>query len=157
MHLFEHLSDALIARGDDDVTRARTLAVWRTDLLARDTAIDSIEADLRSNLTDLSESAKKAMSEELTCLKNNKDRMRCASLVRRGLCLGSGATESAAKTVINQRTKGAGQRWKDSGLRGVLTVRSILQSDRLPAFWVHFSRLYVANVSCVTNATRRAA
>ncbi len=157
MHLFEHLSDALIARGEDEVTRARTLVDWKTGLLARDTAIDAIEADLQGNLTGLSDSARKVVSEKLTYLKNNKDRMRYASLVRRGLCLGSGVTESAAKTVINQRTKGAGQRWKDPGLRGVLTVRSILQSDRLPAFWVHFSRLYVANVSCVTNTIRRAA
>ncbi len=66
-------------------------------------------------------------------------------------------TESAAKTVINRRTKSAGQRWKDPGLCGALTVRSILQSDRLPAFWVYFSRLYVANVTCIPPPIRRAA
>ena len=71
--------------------------------------------------------------------------------------LGSGVTESAAKTVINQRAKGAGQRWKPPGLRGVLGVRSIVQSDRLPAFWVHFSRHYVANITCAPLRKRTAA
>ena len=79
-----------------------------------------------------------ALEDELTYLNNNKDRMRYAGLARRGLPIGSGVTESAAKTVINQRAKGAGQRWKEPGLRAVLGVRGIVQSARLKAFWLHF-------------------
>lgn len=89
--------------------------------------------------------------------RQKKDRMGYAGLARRGLPLGSGVTESAAKTVINQRAKGAGPRWKEPELRAVFGVRSILQSARMPAFWLHFSRLYVANITCAAPRERSAA
>lgn len=157
MHLIEHLSDALIALGDEEPSRKRQLGEWYDQLLARDSAIDQIETELQSRLTSISENSQSALEDELTYLNNNKDRMRYAGLARRGLPLGSGVTESAAKTVINQRAKGAGQRWKEPGLRAVLGVRSIVQSARMKAFWLHFSRLYVANVTCATPRERTAA
>lgn len=51
-----------------------------------------------------------------------------------------------AKTVVNRRAKNSGQRWSAAGLRGVLTLRAALQSDRLPRFWRYFSRRYTAAV-----------
>jgi len=157
MHVLGHLSDALIALGNDGATRKHRIGEWHEQLLARDSAIDTIESELRGHLSTLSGTARSALEDELTYLDNNKDRMRYAGLERRGLPLGSGVTESAAKTVINQRAKGAGQRWKEVGLRGVLAVRSIVQSERMPAFWTHFSRSYVANVVCGVPQKRSAA
>jgi hypothetical protein len=60
--------------------------------------------------------------------------------------VGSGVTESTCKTVIGHRAKGAGQRWREAGLRGVLTLRALHQSDRLPRFWSHLATGYTANV-----------
>jgi len=157
MHVLGHLSNALVALGNDETTRKHRLGEWHDRLLARDSAIDTIERELHGRLPALSGAARSALGDELTYLDNNKDRMRYAGLTRRGLPVGSGVTESAARTVINQRAKGAGQRWKTTGLRGVLAVRSIVQSERMPTFWTHFSRSYVANVTCVAPQTRRAA
>jgi hypothetical protein len=72
--------------------------------------------------------------------------MRYVALRLAGLPVGSGVTESPAKTVIGHRAKGAGQRWRESGLRGALTLRALDRSNRLPRFWSHLSRRYVANV-----------
>ena len=72
--------------------------------------------------------------------------MRYLALRQQGLPVGSGVTESAAKTVIAQRAKKSGQRWSEHGLRGVLTLRGLQQSERLPAFWSRFSARYVADV-----------
>jgi hypothetical protein len=157
MHVLGHLSDALIALGEDGQTRKRRIGEWYDQLLARDSAIDSIESELQSRLSSVLGDARSALEDELTYLDNNKDRMRYAGLARRGLPIGSGVTESAAKTVINKRAKGAGQRWKENGLRGVLTVRSIVQSERFPALWTHFSRTYVSNVTCAPSRKLRAA
>ena len=157
MHALGHLSDALIALGDDEAKRQRQLDEWHDQLLARDSAIETIEGELLARLPTTSGAERTALDKELTFVNNNKDRMRYANLARRGLPLGSGVTESAAKTVINQRAKGAGQRWKETGLRHVLAVRSIVQSERLPAFWGHFSRLYAANVMCAPTPRRDAA
>ena len=60
--------------------------------------------------------------------------MRYVTLRHAGLPVGSGVTESSCKTVIGQRAKGAGQRWREAGLRGVVTLRAIHQSKRLPRF-----------------------
>lgn len=157
MHVLGHLGDALDAMASNEVEKKRKLGEWHDQLLARDSAIDAIERELQHWLPTLTGSAHQALENELTYLSNNKDRMRYAGLARRNLPLGSGVTESAAKTVVNQRTKGAGQRWKERGLRGVLTTRAMVQSERLEAFWAHFSRLYVANVTCAEPCRRSAA
>jgi hypothetical protein len=72
--------------------------------------------------------------------------MRYVTLRRVGLPVGSGVTESTCKTVIGQRAKGAGQRWREAGLRGVVTLRALHHSDRLPRFWSHLATHYAANV-----------
>ena len=77
--------------------------------------------------------------------------MRCVSLIEAGLPNGSGVTESAAKTVVGQRAKKSGQRWGEPELRGVLTLRSIHHSDRLPRFWDRFSR---GREACATRPLR---
>ncbi len=157
MHALGHLSDALAALGHDGEAKKRQLGQWHEQLLARDSAIDAIEQELTCHLTSLSGDARQTLQDELTFIDNNKGRMRYAGLARRSLPLGSGVTESAAKTVINQRAKGSGQRWRQRGLRGVLTARSLVHSNRLLTFWNHFSRLYVANVTCVASPKRMAA
>jgi len=68
-------------------------------------------------------------------------------LRKAGLPVGSGVTESAAKNVVNMRTKRSGQRWSVAGLRGVITLGALLKSERLDSFWSKFSRRYVANVN----------
>ena len=50
------------------------------------------------------------------------------------------------KTVFGHRTKRSGQRWRVPTLRGVVTLRALLQSERLPAFWQRLSLRYAANV-----------
>ncbi len=86
------------------------------------------------------------LSEHLGHFSNNKDRMRYVKLRNAGLPVGSGVTESAAKTVIGQRAKRSGKRWRERGLRNALTLRALHQSGRLPKFWTQLSRCYVANV-----------
>ena len=90
MHLLEHLSDALIALGDEEPSRKRQLGEWYDQLLARDSAIDQIDTELQSRLPSISGNSQSALEDELTYLNNNKDRMRYAGLARRGLPLGSG-------------------------------------------------------------------
>ena len=72
--------------------------------------------------------------------------MRYATLRELGLPIGSGATESAARTPIGQRAKGRSRSWVEPRLRGVLTLRALRQSDRLPRFWSRFERRYTATV-----------
>ena len=72
--------------------------------------------------------------------------MRYVALRNAGLPVGSGVTESTCKTVIGQRTKGAGQRWREAGLRGVITLRALHKSERLAPFWSRLAKDYCAHV-----------
>ena len=71
-------------------------------------------------------------------VEGDKDRLRYVTLAVAGL--------PCVKTVIGQRAKNSGQRWSVSGLRGVLTLRAVHHSERLPQFWKYFSRRYTATV-----------
>jgi hypothetical protein len=145
-HLAGRLNSALEICGLGPEQRAAMLSTWKDQLDLKDSAIDSIERDLRRRYAELPPDKQERLWEHLVYLRNNKDRMRYVTLAVRGLPIGSGVTESAAKTVIGQRTKKSGQHWSEPGLRGVLCLRAIHLSDRLPAFWVHFARGYKADV-----------
>lgn len=143
-HLLGRLSEAfqLIGKGD-----AKYLEFWKKQLLKHYCAIDNVELMLRLARESLSPTDRVKLDEHLGYIENNKDRMRYTHLREAGLPVGSGVTESAAKNVINMRTKRSGQHWSVPGLRGVLALRALLKSERLPAFWRVFSRRYVATVS----------
>jgi hypothetical protein len=151
-HLLERLSETLELIGDDN--RIWRLQNWRADLETCNNTIDSIASHLRFHRNDVKNAEKLAkLDAHITYIENNNDRMRYKTMRSRGLPVGSGVTESACKTVVNMRAKGAGQRWHCPGLRGVLNLRAINASDRFDAFWSYFARLQVANVNnCVEAA-----
>lgn len=145
-HLAGRLNSALEICGFGPISRAEMLSDWKEQLDLKDSAIDSIERELLRRYAELPVEKQEQLWEHLVYLRNNKDRMRYVALAVRGLPIGSGVTESAAKTVIGQRTKRSGQHWSESGLRGVLCLRAIHQSHRLPSFWAQFARGYKVEV-----------
>jgi len=78
----------------------------------------------------------------LGCYLLNPRMFRYARLARLGLHVGSGVTEGACKSLITTRAKRSGQRWHKRGISAVLTLRSLLASDRFDAFWRRFARRY---------------
>jgi hypothetical protein len=62
----------------------------------------------------------------------NAARMDYPAIRRQGLPIGSGAVESSAKHVIQQRMKRAGQRWSDHGGAAMLALRACTASGRSP-------------------------
>lgn len=147
-HLMERLAEALklVDSEATEVTRKARLRQWTEMFDRTDAAIEVIEEFLESRYDSTHGTARETLSDHLGYIRNNKDRMRYATLRKVGLPVGSGVTESACKTVIGQRAKKSGQRWREAGLRGVVTLRALHQSDRLPRFWAHLSNSYVANV-----------
>jgi hypothetical protein len=146
-HLLERLGKALEIIERDAAKRKIQLRKWNELLDLRDSAIDTIENELTWRCVELPADQEHALMEHLVYIENNKDRMRYESLAKAGLPIGSGVTESAAKTVIGRRAKNSGQRWSEPGLRGALTLRAVHQSARLPRFWNHLSRRYTAEIA----------
>ncbi len=66
----------------------------------------------------------------LTYLNNNAHRMRYKTFLDQGYLIGSGAIESAQRTVVQQRMKRSGQRWTLKGGQQVLNLRTKMLSNR---------------------------
>ena len=70
-------------------------------------------------------------------LQANRDRIDYKTYRERGLLIGSGAIESAHRTVMQRRLKRAGQRWSINDAQRVLTLRVCAMSNRWPLVHQH--------------------
>lgn len=68
---------------------------------------------------------------------NNVQRMEYPEYQAEGWQIGSGVVESACKTVVGQRLKGAGMRWSVAGAHRLCHVRALYRSEKgqWDAFW----------------------
>jgi hypothetical protein len=73
----------------------------------------------------------------LNYLRTNMSRMDYPSYLKKGWQIGSGAIESACKTVVNQRLCLGGMRWGETGSDAVAHLRALYRSDpdQWEAFW----------------------
>jgi hypothetical protein len=63
-------------------------------------------------------------------IENNRGRINYPEYKKKGYYVGSGAIESANKTIVQQRLKRAGMRWGVSGAQAMLTLRAKDESGR---------------------------
>lgn len=146
-HLLERLAEATAIAIPDEAQREKVFAPLIDSLDNDDTAIDKIERRLIKHASDLKPRDERILVDHLTYIENNKDRMRYVGLRLAGLPVGSGATESAAKSVVKQRAGRSGQRWSQRGLRGVLNLRALKRGHRFNSLWQLFSTSYAMPVS----------
>jgi hypothetical protein len=75
--------------------------------------------------------------EVLGYFRNQVHRMDYPTYEANGWYIGSGAVESACKTVVGQRLKGAGMRWGEPGAHALCHVRALYRSQKgqWDAFW----------------------
>jgi hypothetical protein len=74
--------------------------------------------------------------EVLGYFRNQVHRMDYPTYEANGWYIGSGAIESACKTVVGQRLKGTGMRWSEGGAHAVCHVRALYRSEH--AQWTDF-------------------
>jgi hypothetical protein len=58
-----------------------------------------------------------------------------AHLRAQNLPIGSGVVEAACKTLVSQRLKRSGMRWRPAGGQAILTFRALCQSERFERAW----------------------
>lgn len=78
---------------------------------------------------------KEQIRKQLTYFRNQRHRMHYADYLRQGLPIASGVVEAACKTLVTQRMKCSGMAWKQSGGQAILTLRSLIQSNRWQRAW----------------------
>lgn len=92
------------------------LLIRRLDVILTHIKVLRIKSDLRDSVCSY--------------LEANRDRMDYAEYQKRGLLTGSGAIESAHRTVVQKRLKRSGQRWSLAGAQRVSNLRVCLMSER---------------------------
>ena len=80
---------------------------------------------------------REAVDELTGYLDRQAHRMEYPEYLAHGWCIGSGAVESACKTVVGQRLKLAGMRWGEDGAHAVCHLRALYRSEKgqWDAFW----------------------
>ncbi len=80
---------------------------------------------------------RQAHEEAVQYIANNVHRMNYPYYLEQGWQIGSGPIESACKTVVGQRLKLAGMRWREYGTDNVCHLRGLFKSekDQWDAFW----------------------
>ena len=77
---------------------------------------------------------------EIKYLQHNRSRMNYFELREKKLPIGSGVVEAACKNLIGARMKKSGMRWTIDGGQTVLTLRSMILSNRWEKFWSNLLR-----------------
>ena len=92
------------------------------------------ESELDKVINEIKRITKNGMEEQteilLNYLENNRWRMDYKKYLDRGLFIGSGAMESANKTLVQARMKKSEQRWSDAGAQNMLNLRVLNMSNK---------------------------
>jgi hypothetical protein len=144
-HACEHLKRALDAVYGEGSPRSRAAFEKNRVILKEDSrGVDHVIRSfvhLRSH-----RKGRRVLERELAYFRKNRSRMRYASYRRRKLPIGTGVTEAACKTLVTQRMKHSGMRWLQAGGQAILTLRGLIQSDRLDLGWALLSEAFKTTI-----------
>lgn len=133
-HAAEHLHGAVVtAYGERSRTGQAQFEKLRHLLRHDDRGVDKVIRALRHLRQRYPRRATLAV--EVKYFQRNRRRMRYALAAARGLPIGSGVVEAACKTLVAQRMKRSGMRWRDAGGQAILTLRGLVQSNRFDRGW----------------------
>lgn len=149
-HAADHLNDALEAAYGKGSHLAKVQhEKYKTILRDEDRGVEKV---IRALAYQHKKHPRRAtLAKELNYFRNNRHRMQYASARAKHLPIGSGVTEAACKTLVTQRLKCSGMRWKPQGGQAVLTVRGLIQSHRFDYAWQLLSGVCRQPVSMPNN------
>lgn len=135
-HALEHISAWLLLHQKDAILRTELQKNYKKILLEEGgtALIVAIAA-----VTDRTKTATEVRIDLLKYLKNNEFRMNYPLYLSQNLYIGSGAIESAQRTVVQQRLKLSGQRWTINGAQNVLNLRTVNKSGQWHKIITHIA------------------
>lgn len=135
-HASEYLTELgqLLYPGDEE-TRQRVVGAWCRTLKREGGAC--VLAMLEALPLSRKPAVREKQTATLTYFRNNVHRMDYPRYVANGWCIGSGAVESACKTIVGQRLKLSGMRWREYGTDTICHLRALFKSEagQWQAFW----------------------
>jgi len=144
-HAVEHLHAAVAAAYGETSTKCQVQFAKLRHVLRHETRGVAKVIRALIHLRD-SHRRNKKIAAELGYFRHNRKRMRYAGWARRKLPIGSGITEAACKTLVTQRMKRSGMRWRHDGGQAILTFRGWAQSQRFDRGWGILAETYKQEV-----------
>lgn len=149
-HAAEQLKSALDARYGENDARGRAQFHKLRHLLLHDP--DGVAKVIRALDYQRKRFPRRTrIGEVLRYFRRNRHRMRYADTQAQHLPIGSGVVEAACKTLVTQRLKRSGMRWRHAGGQAILTLRALLQSARFEQAWALLSKTYRQDVTIPDN------
>jgi hypothetical protein len=144
-HAAEHLGAALgAAYGEGTPTYHERLETLSTVLRDEPQGVDQVIGALCRLRTRYPR--RQAIHTALAYFRDHRHQMRYAALRAQNLPIGSGVVEAACKTLVSQRLKRSGMRWRHTGGQAILTFRALCQSERFERAWPLLVRRYQRDV-----------
>lgn len=135
-HAADHLKDACDAIWHKDKVRSKAeFERLRTLLKEKVGGVESVIRSLKYHASRSRKRRKERIEKQLTYFRNNRHRMQYAHYIEQDLPIGSGVVEAACKTLVTQRMKQSGMSWQQAGGQAILTLRSLIQSNRWKPAW----------------------
>jgi hypothetical protein len=136
-HVAEYLGDLAKAyHAPDEVAAEQQRQAWCHQLKHEGGA--AVLAELQQlDLRGRGSTARQEHARVVGYFANQVHRMDYPTYVGKGWHIGSGTVESACKTVVGLRLKGAGMRWGEEGADGLCQLRALFRSEKgqWEAFW----------------------
>ena len=86
-------------------------------------------------LRDTAQGDRAEIERELAFFRKHRHRMRYHALQEEGIATGSGVVEAACKTLVAQRLKRPGMRWRIAGGQAAMTFRALIKSSLFDQAW----------------------
>jgi hypothetical protein len=140
-HASEYLSKALAAAyGADTPTHRERFETLSEGLRDDSQGVDKV---IRALCPLRSRYPRRAvLHKAVAYFREHRHRMPYARLRAQQLPIGSGVVEAACKTLVSQRLKRSGMRWREGGGQAILTFRAWCQSDRYDRAWALLAATY---------------
>jgi hypothetical protein len=135
-HACDHLKNGCNAAwGDSSVASKSQFERLKTLLKEADDGTERIIRTLRYQRNKAKGHKRTRLDRELTYFCNQRHRMLYAHYLALHLPIARGVMEASCKTLVTQRFKCSGMAWTISGGQAILTLRSLIQSDRWASAW----------------------
>jgi hypothetical protein len=145
-HAMEQLGTALgAAYGEGTPPYQERVETLRTVLRDDPQGVDKVIGALSRLRTRYPR--RQAIHKTLAYFREHRHRMRYAELRAHHVPIGSGVVEAACKTLVSQRLKRSGMRWRTEGGQAILTFRALCQSERLGRAWSLLGETYKRSVT----------
>jgi len=136
-HASENLMKAAKAIFGDTDQAVRWHAKYREKLQLDPAGVEAARRSMQryARAMNLDDERRRTVRNAAKYFRDHRDRMRYADFVARGLPIGSGPVEAAAKNIVQARLKRSGMRWSRDGSQHVLDLRAHLKSGTWGPMW----------------------